>query len=332
MKSDGIQRAVRANRHERSAGDAPSLGRLARMRGTGLPKGRRRRRKRSERAPSSGKGKVVFYWSLLLGVFSLGLLGAAFFLWLKPQMDSAQDAEMQSLLEVEENVRVPSKFPSPSEREALDLVKQALAVRNPEKVAGKFHLGTSDSRQIVDFLSKIEIVDGMLDHYEWLSNMDANGLSIDGVLVHYLLDGKTRQRLAFLTPDDNGVWKIDFDGFARTVTPSWTELLEKGADHATVRVYLGEDSYYNGPFSDDKQWISYGFASSDTDQLLIGYCKVDSAQAKAIRWMFAKGTRINRAILEIRRVNGAEPKQFEITKVLAEDWVMGKTPFEDGFK
>ena len=332
MKSDGIQRAVRANRHERSAGDAPSLGRLARMRGTGLPKSRRRRRKRSEGTPSSGKRTVMFYWSLLLGLAALGLLGAAFFLWLKPQMDSAQDAEMQGLLEIEDSARVPSKFPSPPESVAIGLVKTALAVRDPEKVAGKFHPGTSDYRQIVDFLSNIEFVDGMIDRYEWLSNMDANGLSIDGVLVHYTQYGKIRQRLAFLTPDDNGMWKIDFDAFARTVTPSWTELLEKGADHATVRVFLGEDSYYNGPFSDDKQWICYGFASADTDQLLIGYCKVDSAQAKAIRWMFAKGTRINRAILEIRRVNGAEPKQFEITKVLAEDWVMGKTSFEDGFK
>ena len=36
--------------------------------------------------------------------------------------------------------------------------------------------------------------------------------------------------------------------------------------------------------------------------------------------------------LEIRRIEGAESRQFEITRVLAEDWVMSAKPFDENFK
>ena len=99
-----------------------------------------------------------------------------------------------------------------------------------------------------------------------------------------------------------------------------------------VRVILGEDSYFNGPFQDDRQWVCYGMGSPDTETVLLGYCRVGSPQARAMIWMSSKGAAVVRATLEIRRVEGASPRQFEIVRVLAEDWVMGKTPFEDGFK
>ncbi|MEO7099468.1 MAG: hypothetical protein ABI162_08910 [Luteolibacter sp.] len=241
-------------------------------------------------------------------------------------------AEMKKQQAPEAVVRVESKFPSPSENDALGLVKRALAVREPGRVAALFHPGGSSSEEIVAFLSNLGALDGVLDHCDWLSSIDANGLSIDGMQINFKNGDKVRQRVAFLTPDSGGVWKIDFDAFARTVTPSWRDLLEKGADHAVVRVILGSDSYYNGPFADDTQWSCYGMASPDTDQLLLGYCKTDSPQAAALRWMLSSETKIRRATLEIQRVAGASPKQFEIVRVLAEDWVVGPKAFDEGFK
>jgi hypothetical protein len=162
--------------------------------------------------------------------------------------------------------------------------------------------------------------------------MDANGLSMDGVLVPFEKEEEeARHRLALLTPDAAGVWKIDFEAFARVVEPSWQELLERGAAEAKVRVHLAADSYYNGPFKDDKEWICYGMGSPDIDEVLIGYCRAGSPQEEAIRWMFSKGEKLNRATLQIRRVEGASAKQFEITRVLAEDWVSGDKPFDEGF-
>jgi len=331
MKSDGIRRAVQANRHERSAGDAPSLGRLARMPGTGLPKGTRRRRQRSERG-RHGARRVILNWSILFGILAALTLVAAAYFWVQPQMEADLLAGGKSTPDRDDEVRVKSKFKSPSENEALGMVRHALEIREPEKVAERFHFGTADPRIIVDFLKNLPATDGSLDHYDWLGSVDANNLQLDGVVVTFKSGEKLCQRIAFLTPDEMGMWKIDFDAFARTVKPSWSDLLEKGAESAVVRVFLGEDSYYNGPFINDKQWICYGLASPDREETLQGYCKVDSPQAGAVHWMFTKGGTVNRATLEIRRVEGASPRQFEIVKVIADDWVVGKVPFEDGFK
>jgi hypothetical protein len=41
---------------------------------------------------------------------------------------------------------------------------------------------------------------------------------------------------------------------------------------------------------------------------------------------------LKRATLEIRRTEGAGDRQFEITRVMAEDWVMSATPFDENFK
>ena len=331
MKPGGIQRAVRAHRHERSVGDAPNLGRVARIGGGEMSKSGSHRQKRGERGSRGGRN-VVLNWSILFGVLAVISLGAAIYFWLRPQIDLAGPARPESIKDPDESVRVRSQFPSPGEKEALDLVSRALSVRAPEEVAARFHLASTAPAEVVGFLRNIEASDGVFDHSEWLNSMDANGLSIDGVLVYFKKGDKLRQRIAFLTPDDKGVWKLDFDAFARTVKPSWNELLEQHADEAVVRVVLAEDSYFNGPFQDDTQWTCYGMGSPDIETVLLGYCRVDSPQDLSIKSMSSKGSKIVRATVKIRRVEGGSPRQFEIVQVLAEDWVMGKTPFEDGFK
>jgi hypothetical protein len=331
MKSDDVKRAFRANRHERSIGDAPSLGRVARMAGTGLPKGRVRRRKRSG-AGARKSHFAILSWSILIGVLALGGMGAAVFMWLRMRMGEASATANRNLDTPEMVVRVASKFPSPPEAEALQLVNRALAVRDPEMVAAYFRPGEASPEEIVKFMQDLESVDGNFESSRWVGSIDANGLSIDGVLVSSKKAEAMGERIVFLTPNAEGVWKADFEAFARIVKPSWDELLKQGAAQAVVRVYLAEDSYYNGPFKDDTQWVCYGMGSLDTEELLTGYCRVGSPQAEAIRWMFSKGEKLNRATLEIRRVEGGSPRQFEITRVLAEDWVMGDKPFDEGFK
>ena len=66
-------------------------------------------------------------------------------------------------------------------------------------------------------------------------------------------------------------------------------------------------------------------------QLLHGYCKEGSAQAKAMARIFKVALRVHRVTLELLRVKGAEPRQFEITRVLGEDWVLTPKPFDERF-
>ncbi|MES2922430.1 MAG: hypothetical protein V4819_12835 [Verrucomicrobiota bacterium] len=338
MNFDAIRRSVRAKRHDRAAGDAPNMGRVARMPGTGLPKGSRRKRKKSESGRSGRllrfRQQVITIWSLLLSGVALLVLGLTVWLWVVPQMSSRRETAGRLPGQAAGMARVAPKFPSPSEEDAMATVKRGLALRNPGKITEYFRPGGATAEEIVDFLGGLEAREGAIDHYEWLSSVDANGLSIDGVVVFFKgkEKDKPRNRLALLTPDEAGKWKIDFEAFARTVTPPWTELLDQHAEVAQVRVYAVRDNYYNGVFADDKQWTCYGLASPDTDQILLAYCKTGSLQAAAMEWIFSADKGMTRMTLEIRRVAGAEARQFEISKVVSVDWVTSAVPFDQGFK
>jgi len=230
-----------------------------------------------------------------------------------------------------------SEFESPSEDQAMGMVKRALKLRDPVEALAYFRPGQADSIQIVSFLAGMERTDGPVTDYQWLSSIDANGMLIDGVVVSTMLDDKPKSRLALLTPDDAGVWKIDFEAFARTVRPSWDSILSAEGGSGLIRVMVAQDAYYNGPFRDDQRWSCYGMASPDLEMILIGYCRKGSLQDLAMRRLFPEEkdeslpdprSKVVRATLEVKRPPGAETRQFQITRVLAEDWVISDVPFD----
>lgn len=337
MKSRDIQRSVRTQRIERSAGDAPSIGRVPRVPGTGLPKGIRRKHRRGESMRGNreriNRKRVMLAWSGLLMVFALGIL--CFFVWMGVRSGARANATAggsKSLIDE----RVVSQFVSPTENEALVLVKNAMSLRDPGKVEALFRCGSSTPEDVVGFLRKMENLDGAISDYAWLSSMDANDMLLDGVQVNFKTLKGQRSRLAILTPDARGLWKVDFDAFARTVTPQWSEILENKAVQAVVRVMVAPDSYFNGEFKDEQKWTCYGMASPDHEEILMGYCRKDSPQAKAMTRImsdediYGNGRRIGRATLEIRRPENDDERQFEITRVLAQDWVLSDKPFDAG--
>jgi hypothetical protein len=349
VKERDVQRSVRIQRFNRSAGDAPSLGKVTRVHSPGLPKEAMRRRRRdassrSKGAAPSGKHRrnVILTWTVVLVVAVLGVLAFFFWSWVRPRMGRQPlTVEEQAALNVQS--RNISAFDSPSEQAALDLVKQALDLRDPGLVEKYFRPGAAGPEVVISFLTEMKDRDGDVTGCQWLSSMDANGMLIDGVLVSTSKNDVPRNRLALLTPDAAGVWKIDFDAFARAVKPSWDKLMAAGPVQGLVRVIIAKDSYYNGPFKDEAQWVSYGMASPDHETILLGYCRKDSPQARAMEQIVSSIERkageegdprrkLNRATLELRRPESAENRQFEITRVIAEDWVVGAKPFDEAFK
>ena len=106
-----------------------------------------------------------------------------------------------------------------------------------------------------------------------------------------------------------------------------------------VRVILANDAYFNGPFRDDSRWSCYGMVSPDIERMLIGYCRKGSLQDQAMQRLFlsepdeagpeaASQSNIIRATLQLVRPPSAEDRQFEIVRVLAEDWVLSGQPFD----
>ncbi|RYD22711.1 MAG: hypothetical protein EOP88_07035 [Verrucomicrobiaceae bacterium] len=334
MKSDDIKRSVRSQRHDRHAGDAPNMGRVTRMPGTGLPKGERRKRKRSEGGRNSkvrqGRALSIKIWSVMLLFAALVCLGVGLWFGLRPGEEKLAGHAAPLPVEEVKPSRI-SRFPTPSEEETVEIVKKGLATREVAEVSNHFRTDIAQPAGVVEFLSSLPTRDGTVGNLEWLGSMDANNLQLEGVIVHFNSE-KPRNRIALLTPDPQGVWKMDFDAFARTVEPSWPDFLEKRADTIQARIYVGRDSYYNGPFSDESQWTCYGLASPDTDEVYYGYCKVNSPQAAALNRILSKDASLGRATVEMKRVPDAQARQYLISRVIAEDWVTGSVAFDQGFE
>lgn len=328
--NDDIRRSVRTSRRDRSAGDAPNIGRVPRTPGTGLPKGIRRRKRKAEgrrRRKYLGRRMVLRSWTALLSVAAVGLLGVC--VWLAiGKIFSERPEDMEPAPVAVAKPLAVSEFPAPSEKAAIELVKSALALRDVAQVDQFIRRGKAGPEQVLGFFKGMIVGDGVIDHYEWLGSMDANGMALEGVMVNFKTE---TNRLAMLTPDSKGKWRLDFEAFARVVEPPWKEIVENRAKMAVVRVYVAKDSYYNGIFADDKLWLCYGIASPDTTEILLGYCKIDSPQARALRWIASKNTGPNRATLELQHRPDSEARQFEITRVLSDEWVIRETPFDQDF-
>lgn len=326
MKPRDIRRGI-ASRHARDGGDAPDIGRVSRMHGSDSPGDSGQHRRRGRRG-NPARHKVVMIWSVALGVGAFLVMFIAVVLWLKPLLSRGSQAAGVAAGEIGAADRVVSEFPSPSQEEAIRLVKDALANRDPNQVEQLFRVGTSTPEQIIEYCAGSTERDGPLDNFDWLSSLDSDGLLIEGVVVNYKGREKPVQRLALLTPDAKGRWRLDFDAFARIVKPPWSELLAGGGDHAIVRVLATPDVYYNGPFGDDSQWNCYAMSNPDSEILLRGYCKVGSPEAEAMKKLFAEGVTATRVILELSRVKGGENRQLEISGLRARDWILAEAPGE----
>ncbi|RYD22710.1 MAG: hypothetical protein EOP88_07030 [Verrucomicrobiaceae bacterium] len=320
MKTQDIRRGI-TSRHYRAEGSSPDLGNLSRLRNPEAPAVVERRSRRRARSHQPEKNSAV-NWLVLVGTGTLAVITATVFLWLLPRMESAEEQTAFNSKMEDRNIRIASKFPSPSREESLELVKRALATRDPAEVSRLFRTCESTPAEIIHFLEETSRLEGEVENWEWMSSLDKDGLLIEGVIVSSKGEEKPEVRLALLTPDDAGVWKLDFDAYARLVEPGWQELLGPGSEQAVVRVTVSRGVYYNGPFSDDKQWVSYGIASLDVNEKLCGYCRVGSAEAEAMAKLFKHEEKVSRATVEIRRVPGTNPKQFEIVRVLGGEWVV----------
>lgn len=339
MKPRDVQRSVRSVRFERSAGDAPSIGRVSRVPGTGQAKGTRRRRRKSENSRGNrhrnNRHRVVMAWSILFVVIAVGVMAVALWFWTADNMNRVGVvADSQGAAA---KARVDSRFPSPTSDEAVSLVKRALRVQSEDEIGRYFRSGESKSGEILEFLKKRPQTDGGNDSFVWISSVDANGLLIDGVEVRSTTGERAIKRFALLTPDETGRWLVDFEAFARPMDHSWQDLLSGRVKEATVRVLAKTDHYFNGRFSNESEWQCYKLSALGEEIPLYGYSPPNSPQAKAMAEALSASESAGagegrRMTLRIVRPDGAEDTQFEILRVIAEDWIVSGKPFDEGFR
>ena len=332
MKFKSIRRGIESP-HARDMGPVPLRRKVSKLRGSDSGDGSQA----TTLSPAmlARRRRMILIWSVILCLSTVAIIGGFMTFWLRAHEDVRYVPNDQF---TDAEVRIASKFVSPSENEAVDLVKRALANRDPAQVESLIRLGGATAAEVIDFMAGSEARDGKIDNYIWLSSMDVEGMQLEGVLVTYNRKDVIGERYAFLVPDDKGIWKLDFDAFARTSKPSWEEFLDGRVDRAQVRVFIAKDEYYNGVYDNDAKWVCYGMVSMESNELLPesqqvlhGYCKAGSAQAKAMAAIFKSDIRVHRLTLELLRGKGPNPRQLEITRVLGEDWVLTSKPFDERF-
>ena len=67
------------------------------------------------------------------------------------------------------------------------------------------------------------------------------------------------------------------------------------------------------------------------ETFMLGYARLGSPQHRAMDRILANVEPLHRATLKLEHKGTEEARQFEIISVLAEDWVLGETPYDEDF-
>jgi hypothetical protein len=216
--------------------------------------------------------------------------------------------------------------------QALQLVESALSNRDPEMVSNYFRLGLiSDPGKALNELESISEREGAVIRTQWLGQKFTNGQILGEVVVYMANDERHVNRLAQLMVGSNGAWRIDFDSYLRKVSPAWAAILSGESSLSIVRVFIADDTYYNGIYSDDSKWKAYALASPDAPDVLYGYAERGSRQDRALAQILASEEKLHRTTLEIKTHSENGSRQFAISRVIADNWVIGTKDYDETF-
>jgi len=315
-------------------GSSPEIGKIGRI--STEPRRRRKRRtstgKRSSRSRRRTSRVLTNWLILLLSLSGLGIGGVLF--W------SLIDQKSEEPLPVAQADQVPSL---PSD-EALSMVERMLSAKNAMDLEGLIRPGVLSISEAFDFLEKIRSQETSIPIPRWVGAVDSLSVPIELVTINY---SDSVPRTALFTLDKQGDWKLDFDAFAELCTPEFSALLEGREDEGLLRVYLLKDSYFNASFADENEWDCFLLKQPRIDTSLYGYCKRGSRAHSAMMALHqralqhasladdATGRRApsipseSRATVYVKHPSGAEARQFEITHVISDDWVISDKPLDE---
>ena len=344
MDRPPLLQSIKRQAPPRAVGDPPSIGRVERLsRGVGSGSKRKSRRDKKDsqrrRRGSRGTSKVARRVTASIFLLTITVIVVTFAYWSNKRQKQSALTEFEKLSKYRPIERIESRFKSPTEGESLAIVTAALESKDEAAVLANFRLGGTEPAEVLEFLRQQEAEQGRWNLSTWIGSVDFNNTLMESVLVKHVKDGEDGfARMAFLTPDDQGVWRLDFESFARKCEPSWETFLSGEATEGVVRVWFSEDNYYNGRFTDDSEWICYSMGRIDSETSLYGYCRRNSPQQIAMvrimsRLQSAEKNKkaLSRATLAISRsqeAEGMQKRQFEIERVLAEEWLLTDTPFD----
>ena len=293
----------------------------------GGPNSNHGNRKRRHVRPEKPNKASLLGWNIVFGVAAMSII----FVFVIMYFGKHRSGSLGSNVDMPAELPAASAAPEPlGEMETLRIVREALANRDPERVAGYFAPSSfGDPMDVIRTLDGIKARDGRVMGMSWLGGNFSNNRHIEELVVNFGEKEATANRLAQLYPQADGKWRIDFASFARTASPPWPEILSGERLSARVRVFVYRENYYNRDFADDSRWQCYALVSPDVDEILYGYVLRSSRQEKALERILALEQEFHRATLDVEVHTASSPHQFEISSVLSENWFIGDSPVDE---
>ncbi len=324
---------ISGDRTVRKVGEAPNIGKVLRSPLSGT-------RKKRGGLPRSGKKqklhRVVSAWSVTIAVLSLGIVLfflVSYFRDLSISQDtgSALGTHTPDLDEIFSR-EDPGSPTTPGKDASLAIVEAALANRDPARVNDHFALrAITGTDEVVRILRELETKEGKPSRLDWVGTVFLNGMPMEQVVAYMESGDKTVNHLAMVVRQPDGKWRVDFDAYLRTTTPDWETILARKSVTSEIRVFIGTDTYYNGIYSDEKIWQAYSLVSPDMDIILYGYVKRNTPASRALQKIMETEVSFHSATLSILTAPEGAGRQFEISRVLAENWVVGDLPYDGLF-
>lgn len=204
---------------------------------------------------------------------------------------------------------------------AEKLVSDALS-SNSENITQRFRLETGMTPAAAcEILKEIHAREGRATELKWLGIRYIGERVIEEVATQFSKGKSVSVRLAQITRQPDGSRKVDFGSYVRKTSHPWEDIVDGNVDTCVVRVMISKSAYHNGVFRDDTKWRAYKVSSPDMDTNLHVYAEIGSEEEIRIRDILATDPRSPRVTLEIRRDGTLLPKQFQVSQVIARDWI-----------
>lgn len=224
----------------------------------------------------------------------------------------------------------PSDLPSLDEESAKKLVSEYLESTDQSLVQERF-IVHSNEEAVISALTELNESEGAVARLKWVGQIYSNNRVHDQIVVIREKEGKQHNRLALLFKGDDDKWRIDFDAYMRTSTPSWEDILSRRSKNSVVRVFIKKYNYYNSIYSDDQTWQAYSIGSPDIPDTIYGYVKRGSTQEIAISRILSSAQQIPQVTLGLLSKDDAGERQFEISRVYAQGWALSPEPYDESF-
>ena len=177
----------------------------------------------------------------------------------------------------------------------------------------------SDAEAAREHFANVGDKEFKVDHVQSLGKGRSGGLSFHASRIRFQ-DGGSRF-VAVLTDPETGRLSIDWPAYARTASMPLRHIMQGAGDGATIRAFVKRGDYYNFAFEDAQLYACYEIIWPDTEEVLYGYVELRTKRHSLIEALLVKSRR-QRVVLRLRAPTAeAEPVQYGIEEVVANDWV-----------